>query len=141
MPVVEARLGYDQALRAAERFRSLFPIDSYANWVFCGGIRREAPTMGEVTHLVHPLSDTAPMFDDAARELGENRPRNLVWLRLDQLVAGQVAHKFYCGSDRGFLWHEHLRGVTYQGIVHRVICAQGRNWGLAMLAATGPRAF
>jgi hypothetical protein len=136
-----ARLTYDQAVRAAERFRGQFEAGTYVRWVFAGGIRRKAAAHADVVHVVDSLKDSAPLASPAARERGTNRPTPLVWLRLDQLLAAGIVTKRYGGADAGYDWHEHYRAVVHQGVVHRVFLAARANWGAALCACTGPASF
>src|SRR5690349_18556651 len=129
MSIVETRLTYDQAIRAAERMKGLFPAETYKKWIFCGGIRRKAATMAEIVHLIDPMLDTSPLFRKEDRVLGQNCAKSEVWLKLDQLVAGGVMTRCYL-PGAGFLWHDHLRLVVYAGVAHQFLAAGPRNWGL-----------
>lgn len=133
-------LGTAQARRAAERFKGLFPFDTFSRWEFCGDLRRGADSITECWHVAQPILDTSPLADPERRLLGQNAADNPLWRKLDLLVASGQAQYVY-QRERGYLWHEHLRAVVYQGVPHHLISANARNWGVALVAATGPREF
>lgn len=137
----EPKFSFEQALRAAERFKSLFPLESHARWCHAGDLRRRRTHLAELAHVVQPLHDTAPLFDPDKLLMGENKPLNQVWLRLDQLLAAAQVQKVYLGAGQGFAWHDHYRVVIYQGIRHRLLICDQEQWGIGLVAATGPKPF
>src|ERR1700733_7670053 len=55
------------AVRAAERMRTQFPIESFSRWTFAGSLRRGEQSHIEVVHAVKPILERAAFSDPARR--------------------------------------------------------------------------
>jgi hypothetical protein len=61
----------------------------------------------------------------------------LFWSRLDS-----VADNLGCiTAVKPEAWKPHFRTYKFQGLSHSIVLATPDNWGLVMVAATGPRTF
>lgn len=120
-----------QALAAASAFRGLFEDDDdtfWDRWQEGGSLRRKKDTVGDIEHVV------IPRFGEVTTQNGlfsERKRVNLLWNRMDELVASGVLKKHLYGMS-GF------RYVEYGGILHEVFLADEKNWGAVLAIRTGP---
>src|SRR5689334_8378943 len=98
MSTATVKRSFAEALVDAEAFRDLFE-GCYERWEIAGSLRRMKAEVGDVEHVVIPI------FGEVATTSGlfaEKRRANLIWHRLDELVAyRQVTKHLY---SNGFRW-------------------------------------
>ena len=128
------------ALAAADHFRELFDPRDYLEWHVAGSVRRNAPLIGDIEHVV------IPRWEDKQIEgilFSSREPRNLVWDRLDGLLAaGRVEQHLYGnGAKRAPRWGEKYRGAEHAGVVHEIWLADQVNLGSILAIRTGPADF
>ena len=123
-----------EALAAAHALSDLL-CHACERWEIAGSVRRNKPEVGDVEHVILPTFGDVPGGDLFASP----QTVNLLWHRLDQLVAaGTVAKALINGSPR---WGERYRRVIFQGIAHDLFAADADNWGSVLAIRTGPAEF
>lgn len=134
MSSVVTRLGCEAATIQAERFRENFG-GTYTRWEFAGSLRRGRPDVGDIEHVVVPIT-----ADDLFGQRGELK---------DHLVRAQ-ATRLICQKIAGFRLHNyggHTRfgprymGLDVNGRLHEVFCADADNLGCILAIRTGPVSF
>lgn len=123
-----------EAISDAEAFRALFPAECCERWEIAGSIRRKVPMVSDVEHVVIPRFGDKPgagLFADQV---------NLLWHRLEELVAGGELRKHIYG-DTGFRWGDKQRGVDFRDHLHEFWTACAENWGNILTIRTGSTDF
>jgi|GEM_PF-685206 len=163
MSTTATKRSYADALRDAEAFRDLFPRGSYADWEIAGSLRRRKSEVGDVEHVVMPQFAARTVPGDGLFASSVTETVNLVWHRLDELVAdGTVAKHVYStridpnvtfkrGDDfkaNGpakeipvYRWGDKYRGVDFRGFNHEIFMAAADNWGSVLAIRTGPAEY
>ena len=130
-PLAEARLD-------ARDFAELLLADSLAErWTTAGSVRRGVPHVGDVEHVVIPRFGEVKAGDSL---FAETKTANLVWHRLDQLVAAGILRQHIYGAT-GPRWGDKYRGVDFRGFCHEIFTADPDNWGMQLAIRTGPPDF
>lgn len=133
-----------EAIRDAQAFRELFD-GCFCLWEVAGSVRRRKPEVGDVEHVIRPsFADVA----DPASMFGEKVRTNLLWRRLDHLVAAGEAtrHQYETHLASGQTvyrerWGDAYRGVSFRGYLHELFTADADNWGCILTIRTGPGEF
>lgn len=135
MSATENKRDLASALADAEDFRALFPPASYERWTIAGSIRRKKASVGDCEHVVMPafadVADPGDMFATPKRT-------NLLWARLDELVAAGTVTKHLYGETRTTRWGEKYRGCDFRGFNHELFTADDENHGAILAIRTGP---
>lgn len=132
MNATRQRMTLAEATAAAEKLYALVGVQAYVDWVFAGSIRRRAPSVGDIDHVV------LPAFAEGPREnlFLPGPPENQLWKRLDELTrAGQL--KYAIGGGGG----DRKRIVELDGHKHEIWTARPDTWGIVLLIRTGPGDF
>ena len=142
-----------QAIADAEAFRAQFPPACYSLWTVAGSARRRLAYVGDVEHVIVPCRGEA---DVAGTLFGETEPVNLLWRRLDELVAaGQIQQHIYSMPELGesnsspaaglyphkLKWGPKMRGCDFRGFRHELYTADSDNLGAQLAIRTGPADF
>lgn len=139
-----------EALAAAIELRNLVGPERADHWVFAGSIRRGAPDVADIEHVIMSrrgqIPQTQGVLFDGATALG-----NLVHFKLDELLAaGTIKQKMYRihsepGEPDRFAprWGERQRGVIHTDAsgktwAHDIYFADPINWGAMLAIRTGP---
>ena len=129
------RIPLAEAARDADAFRALF-AGAYERWVVAGSVRRRAPDVGDIEHVVQTQRGEV-------RTAGEMFPREapLVHHQLDaMLAAGTIAKALY-GATQATRWGDRLRGVVWRGRRHEIFFGDDRNFYAQLVIRTGPAGF
>jgi hypothetical protein len=111
-----------QAVADAEAFRALFPPQCFERWEIAGSVRRRKPEVGDVEHVIIPQAGEVEVN---AGLFAERKTVNLLWHRLDEMLAlGVVAKHVYGTGPTGaplYRWGDKYRGVDYRGHMHETV--------------------
>ena len=130
------RRSWAEANRIAHDLRALFDL-CYDEWIIAGSIRRKKPDVGDAEHVVRPRIGQAAVTDGLFTQI---KPVNLLWKRIDELVAdGTLTKHLYGGT--GFRWGEKYRGAEFGGMLHEIFLCDGENRGAVTLIRTGPAEY
>jgi DNA polymerase/3'-5' exonuclease PolX len=126
----------DNAIAAAEGIKMLFGPGAYSQWTFAGSIRRQRDEVGDIDHVVMPALEVQPSADLFGTPCD---PVNLIWLRLDDLVADPESGVAKATDARGLTCYgDVVRRVTYRGVRHEFYTATPLNIGVVLAIRTGP---
>lgn len=138
MSTVASKRSLEVALAEAERFKALFPIESYERWEIAGSVRRKKLYVGDIEHVVIPrwgeISIGGGLFPLKEKV-------NLLWHHLESICcyANHLDKHWYGPS--GHRWGPRYRGVDFHGQLHEIFTADYSNWGAILTIRTGPAAF
>jgi DNA polymerase/3'-5' exonuclease PolX len=130
----------EEAERAAEAFRDLFPRDTYRHWTVAGSVRRRKEWVSDIEHVVVPAMEPprqASMF-------GDGEPTNKLWQWLEHVVMqGRTVMAQYVDRNGRITnrWGSLYRGVQHDGWKHEIFTADEMNLGAQLLIRTGPAQF
>jgi DNA polymerase/3'-5' exonuclease PolX len=128
----------------ATLFRDLF-AGCYERWEIAGSLRRNKPDIGDCEHVVIPKFAEIP---NPASMFGEPIMTNLLWARLNQLIAkGELSKHVYpvqradgSVSERT-MFGEKYRGVNFRVHLHEIFTASRDNFGAILAIRTGSGEF
>lgn len=117
----------------AVAFQAMF-AGCYERFEIAGSIRRKKSECGDCECCIIPRFETkigGGLFAE---------PVNLLWERLDALVAGGKLVKHMYGTT-GFRWGPLYRGVEFRGALHELYTSDDVGWGSTLAIRTGSAEF
>jgi DNA polymerase/3'-5' exonuclease PolX len=145
MSATATKRSLQEAQNDAIIFRMIFE-GCFERWEIAGSVRRRKSEVGDVEHVVIPRVGEV----DGDNIFGASVTANLLWHRLDQLVAaGKLTKHVYdaweddiTGQKRmSHRWGEKYRGVDFRGFNHEIFCADADNFGCIYAIRTGSADF
>jgi DNA polymerase/3'-5' exonuclease PolX len=127
---------WQAALLDANELRAMFDPACYERWEYGGSLRRGRAEVADVEHVI--IARHGEVAGDGL--FGEPKPVNLLWHRLEELVAAKtVTHHVYPNGT--IRWGAKYKGVDFRGHMHELFVAEPDTWGPTLAIRTGPAEF